>query len=47
MNFDFDLRPLIWLAVVGLVCTCIVAVAGGWWLGWHLIKALSLYMGAS
>lgn len=47
MMFDFDLRPLVWLAIIGLVCTCIVLVAGGWWLASHLVAALSLYIGAS
>ncbi len=42
-----DLRPLFALAIFGLICAVIVIIGGGGWLGWHLYRALALYLGGA
>jgi len=39
---DYDLRPVLFLAGVGLVA--VVALTG--WLAWHLVVAVVQYVGA-
>lgn len=42
----FDLRPVFTLAVIGLVASLVGGTALIGWLGYHLWRALSLYLGA-
>jgi hypothetical protein len=41
-----DLSVIYFLALVGLLAAAIVAIGGGGWLAYHLIAALSLYLGS-
>lgn len=45
--YDFpDLTPLIYFALFGMICAALIALIGGGWLLYHLIAAVSMYLGA-
>ena len=40
-----DLTCLFWFALIGIVATCLTIATALGWAGYHLYRALALYLG--